>query len=202
MASKKRPAANRSAAEKPKDPPKHQAPEGYQTRGGDVTGFWDPESGHPIHFIPREANLSDSKLDSKKPSTLVIGTLVDAVPLYLTSQDGKSVDEVQGQPGDTVGVWAKPGMAALKNLAHVKVYMYPNGEKNTGKPNPMKLFEVLSRGIGKPLQVVQDRRVQSRHLATWLTDPRDAAELEDVPARTGRRAPPPPADDETDEIPF
>jgi hypothetical protein len=142
-------------------PVTYQAPEGYQKRTDDVVGFWAPEFG-PIHFIPREASVSDSKLEPAKQSGLIRGILVDECTLI--NSDG---EQVTGNAGDLVGVWAKPGMRSLKNLSGVKVFMYASGEKDVGKVNAMQLFEVCSAQEGDPLSV-DDRRKQSRAHGSWL----------------------------------
>jgi hypothetical protein len=139
-------------------------PSGYQKQSTDIVGFWDQESSPAIHFIPLEAKVFDSQLDKSKPSTLVIGKLVDACALT-TSDD----EAITGQPGELIGVWFKPGMAALKDLAGVKVFMYGTGEIDTGKPNPMKTYDVHSTGKGNRLVVTDDKRDKSRGVNTLLT---------------------------------
>lgn len=142
----------------------YSLPEGYEKRTDDVVGFWDPEeSAAPLHFIPREAAVFDGKNEPEKPGVIVFGELVDAVTLI----DGEGMP-VDGKPGDRIGLWGKPGMKPLKNLCGVKVFMYAAGERDVGRPQPMKLFEVASAREGDPLPV-EDRRKQSRGKATFLT---------------------------------
>lgn len=160
----------------------HAPPKGYQQRGGDVVGFWDPDSGLPLHFIPLEAILTDNKTEPAKSSILILGRLVDKVTLFLGDKEKRQ--EVDGQPGDTIGVWGKPGMRALKSLAQVRVFMYPDGEKDTGKPNAMTTFFVGSERQGRPLPVTEDRRDKSRYSDNWLTG--KASDAEDIPARSRR----------------
>ena len=102
-------------------------------------------------------------IEEHKPSALIVGKLVDAISL-ITRDD----EIVEALPGEQVGVWAKPGMSALKNLAGMKVFMFQDGEIDTGKPNPMKIFEVLSKGKGKPLPVT-DSRKKSKASTHFLT---------------------------------
>jgi len=117
----------------------------------------------PIHFVPEEATVSDSKLEPHKQSALIRGVLVDSCEALLNA-DG---EQVVGKAGDRVGVWAKPGMRALKRLAGAKVFMFADGELDTGKDNAMQLFEVASATNGTPLPV-EDKRKQSRGLGSWL----------------------------------
>lgn len=117
--------------------PNVQVPKGYGESSGDLVGFWDPESG-PIHCIPRTARLFDNSIDEKKPSCLIMCELVDDCPNLVNGDK----EPVLGRKGDEVGVWYKPGMRGIKRLAGVKVYMYPEGEQDTGKPNPMQLFKL------------------------------------------------------------
>jgi len=147
----------------------HALPEGYEKRSDDVVGFWNPESNAPLHFIPREAAVFDGKDEPEKPAIIVFGELVDAV--QLEDAEGNPVD---GQPGDRIGLWGKPGMKALKGLCGVKVFMFLSGEKDVGKPQPMKVFEVASSRDGDPLPV-DDRRKLSRRKGTFLTPATNAS---------------------------
>jgi len=155
--------------------PKYAAPEGYTKQTDDVAGFWLPTTG-PLHFIPKEVRLSDSKIDEAKPSCLVIGELVDATEL--TVGDGEMV---AGKPGDPIGVWYKPGMSALKELAGVKVFMFEDGELDTGKPSKMKLYEVTAAKKGGKLQVVADNRKKSRKAPTAFTEAQAGGYRGEVP---------------------
>jgi hypothetical protein len=132
-------------------------PAGYEEQSSDVVGFWQ-QDGDAIHFIPTECRMMDSSLDKTKTSVLVIGKLVDGVDL-VTSDD----EDIYGEPGMIVGVWAKPGMAALANLCGQKVYMYLDGYKDTGKASKMAQFAVLSRAKGAALAIARDTRVHSRN---------------------------------------
>ena len=139
-------------------------PEGYEKRSDDVVGFWDPElSGGPLHFVPREAAVFDGKTEPEKPGIIIFGDLVDACTLIDAEGQPK-----EGKPGDRIGLWGKPGMKAIKTLAGVRTFLYPAGERDVGKPQPMKLFEVASAREGDALPV-DDRRRRSRGKATFLT---------------------------------
>lgn len=143
-------------------------PEGFKKVSLDVVGFWSPDLG-PIYFIPQEATVSDSKLEPKKQSGLIRGVLVQACDALLNS-DGEIV---HGEPGDRVGVWAKPGMKELKELGGCQVFMFADGEKDTGKPNAMALFDISTSDgrMGDPLPV-EDKRTQSAAHASWLAPAR------------------------------
>lgn len=131
-------------------------PDGYEDQSTDVVGFWMPD-GDALHFTPMECRLLDSSADKTKSSCLVIGKLV--APSELSTSDGIIV---QGEEGDIVGVWAKPGMAPIANLCGVPVYMYLDGHKDVGKASPMAVFAVLSKTRGTVLPVSKDTRVTSR----------------------------------------
>src|SRR5258708_2667249 len=109
-----------------------QIPQGYQEQSADIVGFWDNELSRTIHFVPLEVKVFDSQLEAIKPSVLIEGRLVDAATLALPKDRGT----VSAKSGELVGVWYKPGMKALKNLAGVSVFMFEHGELQTGKPNP------------------------------------------------------------------
>ncbi len=149
-----------------------KAPEGYLKQSTDILGFWDPDKTESIHFIPLEVKLFDSQIEPHKPSAIVVGKLVDATTL---KAPGGEDEIVEGKPGDIIGVWYKPGMSAIKNLGGVKVFMYPNGEVDTGKPNPMKLFEVLAKTKGSELAVTQDFRDKSKNVSTTFAGPKGNA---------------------------
>lgn len=151
---------------------KDTTPAGYESRNvSDIEGFWDGESA--IHFIPRGYSLSDSKIESRRTSVLILGELVDSLPL--TTKDG----EVEGRPGFTVGIWGKPGMRALLKLCGVPVYMYPNGEKDVGKKLPMKLYEVKSKSVGTALPLTSDFRRNSINDVTWTERQRPQSVIDD-----------------------
>lgn len=143
-----------------------QAPKGYTNQSTDVVGMWDPELSEAIHLIPTGVKLFDSNMDKNKPSCLIIGKLVD--PCKLTKkEDGEDV-EVDGKSHDIVGVWYKPGMKAILRHAGHKVWMTPAGEKNIGKPSPMKLFAVMSPDAANAtlLPVLEDTRDRSLGVRT------------------------------------
>lgn len=162
-----------------KEPAKHAAPAGYEEQSTNVIGFWDIESG-PIHCIPRYAKLFDGNLDKTKPAILIFAQLVDAIEVTSSEEEDETV---QAAVGDLVGIWGKPGMAPIKNLANVPVFMYLNGEIDTGKPNPMKVFKVMAKEKGGRLPISEDLRRKSKHVATFLTPDGSS------PAAQGARAP-------------
>lgn len=140
------------------EPIERAIPAGMKEQSDNVDGFWVPETnGHALDFIPRNVRLSDSKLDPKKTSPLITGELTAVCPLV--TSDGEVID---GLAGMSVGVWYKPGMSAIRNLAGVRVFMFQDGEQDTGKPNAMKVFRVHAAKKGEPLPVAADNRKQSR----------------------------------------
>jgi len=142
-----------------------KAPAGFTDQNSDVVGFYDPEVEPVIHFIPIEAVLSDSQLDDSKASILIFGKLTEPIKLVETSKSG---NVVQGKKGDMVGIWGKPGMRALRNLAGEPTIMYPDGERPTGKPNPMSVYKCLAAKKSGRLPIVEDRRDKSKSAETWL----------------------------------
>jgi hypothetical protein len=138
-----------------------------------------------------EVKVFDSQLDAKKPSHLIVGILVDASPLDKMGKDTEEV--VMGKPGDRVGVWAKPGMADLRKLAGQKTFIWLAGEKDTGKPNPMKVYKCASVQQGQPLLITEDLRKESKGAKT-IFDIRTAPR----PSFNGERQ----SGDDTGEVPF
>lgn len=172
---------------KPSDIYSGPIPEGYKKRTTELVGFWS--MAKPLHFVPKFARVFDSDIEPSKPSILIIG---DAVGENLiVDREGKELMSTDHQP---IGVWYKPGMAAVKDLAGVKVFMYPTGEQNTGKPNPMKTFDVLSKADGQTLFITEDFRKKSsfvtlpfpikgkeNHSAKGADDDEDFGQNSDVP---------------------
>lgn len=134
-------------------------PEGYEKKTSDLAGFWNQDQG-PVHFIPRSARAFDNKTDTMKSSILILGEAVSPCPVMNADND-----RFDCKVGEMIGVWYKPGMIALKDLADVKVFMFASGEKNTGKPNPMTTYEVGTplKARGTTLYITDDFRKKSLH---------------------------------------
>jgi hypothetical protein len=144
------------------------APEGFITQSDDVVGYWNPEEA-PIRCIPRTAKLFDGNIEKSKPSILLIVQLTAPCVVNLKKEEG----EVEGEKfiakiGDMVGIWGKPGMRAIRDLCGVEVWMRMSGEKDTGKPNPMKLFDVKAQGKGTRIVISDDTRKESKGVKTWM----------------------------------
>ncbi len=118
-------------------------PEGYSQQTEDIVGFWDHEDG-AIRFKPLKARIFDNSVESVKYSILIIGELTH--PSKQTKRSDEDRDEqieVDGNIGDMVGVWYKPGLKVVLNRLGVDCYARKTGEKDIGKPNPMIVFEVM-----------------------------------------------------------
>lgn len=167
MVSKKSKAATKKTA--PKTP--HTRPDGFESLSDDIEGFWDPEQG-PIFVKPLFAKLSDSKIDAEKTSTLIFCELSKASPLL-----DRDKEPIMGSPGDLIGIWAKPGMRAIRNCCGVVTYLALTGEVDTGKINAMKTFEVATKNKEKGTRILieEDNRRDSTQRSF----------LEDAPVRRG-----------------
>ena len=168
------------------------APQGYEDKSQDAVGTWDYTRG-PIHFIPEVARLVDSSVDSTKYSILVQGVLLNPPPncpaCPVIDRDG---NEVEAKPGDIVIVWVSGGNRSLLQWAGSKVFMYQEGELDTGKPNAMKVFKVFA-AKGSPKKQVpleSDFRKDSKRSKT----PWDDASTGQRPARKAK--------EDLDDIPF
>jgi hypothetical protein len=137
--------------------PQYDLPANYKEKSSDLIGFWNPAKG-PVHFVPRFARSFDSNLESNKTSIIIMGQAIDAMVL-----SNKEHDDVQCKAGDMIGVWYKPGMNAIKDLADVAVFMFPSGHQQTGKPNPMVTFKIAHQKDGNPLLITDDFRKKSLH---------------------------------------
>jgi len=151
------------------------APSGYHIQSEDVVGYWDSSVSH-IHCIPRSARMFDGNIESSKPSILILVELLDDCEgVRVKKERGEDEGElVGGKKGDLVGIWAKAGMRAIRDLAGVKVWMAENGEKDIGKPSPMKLYEIKSPTKGTRIPVTEDTRRDSIGTRTFLDNPKRA----------------------------
>ena len=138
-----------------------QAPEDFTERGGDLIGFWDPELT-PIHCIPLSVKLFDGNIEADKPSILMTVELVSPAGVRPPKDTEAGEEPFVAPAGSLVGVWYKPGMKSVRDLCGVPCYITPNGEKDTGKPNPMKLFKVESKETGTRIPVTEDTRDESK----------------------------------------
>jgi hypothetical protein len=170
------------------------APEGFNTQSDDVVGYWDSDVC-PILCIPRTAKVFDGNIDAEKPSILLIVELAADCPVRLKKEEGVEEGEtIVAKKGDMVGIWGKPGMRAIRDLGGVEVWMRQAGEKDTGKPNPMKLFDVKAKGKGSRIVITEDSRKESKGVRTFL----DAAAMP-----TSLTAPDvAPGEGDPDDIPF
>ena len=164
----------------------------------DVVGYWDSDGEIPITGVPEVGVIAtDSGIDKTKPSMLMKWKVT--IPTVVVDKDS---NENVCQPGDLVGVWYKPGMRDVRTLGGVEVTMFRNEakDKDTGKGNPMKAFEVRGpRGAtGQLLRITEDRRERSASAATIFDVKQDAPPSAAIP----RNAPPTTVYDEGDKLPF
>ncbi|HWO08585.1 MAG TPA: hypothetical protein VNN80_03875 [Polyangiaceae bacterium] len=206
MAREERSRNKRESETEKKTAPKFQAPKGFTAQSSDAVGYWTDDGESAILFVPTGVKLMDSgkKIGPEKPMIMLVGKLKSAGTPLATKDD-----EFEGQVGDTVAVFYKPGMGReIVNAYGVETWIAPayddDGERKTrdvNRPQPMKLYDVKFgkdlQTSGKRIPVIDDLRKESRDAKT----PFDDASLAPV-----RRAPPkeaPPADDVDDEdIPF
>lgn len=152
-------------------------PEGFEQVGGDLQGYWEsasPETrqkeatygSDPVLFTPLFVTLSDSQIDSKKTSTLVHCRL-EAPCTLRSAQKDEGYREFPA--GTLFGVWTKPGMKALDQLAGARVWMRNGIQvgketiyfKDVERPSPMVLFDIRAQGKGEKLKIQEDRRKES-----------------------------------------
>lgn len=202
-------------------------PEGFAQASGDIVGYWEPASpgkdpkgkdnnnpkfwyleeygfragSPPILFVPIDVALSDSKLEEKKTSTLLFGKL-ERECLLRSAVDDEGYKKFA--KGSLIGIWTKPGMRPLQNLAGVVVWMR-NGVKindnivlfkDVDKPSPMVQFDIRNEKLGAKLPVREDRRKKS--LPDEERAARDLRATKAAAARTAAELPPM----SDDNIPF
>jgi hypothetical protein len=158
---------------------KNQAPkklesinDGYNTtHENDPIGTWDEKTG-PCYFIPKFAKVFDGNIEKAKPAVLILGTLTQKTMLYKGKEDDDNRTIFEGKEGDFISVWGKPGMGAIRNMAGIPIKLWQEGEKDTKKPNPMKLYKVATKGNveGKQLRIKEDMRDKSFGVTCFLED--------------------------------
>lgn len=147
-----------------------QIPEGASEITGDIVGYWDFEKS-AIRAIPRGVKMFDGQLDSTKVSCLIIAELTQPCPTYVKDEeDDENYIYTVSPVGQMVGIWYKPGMRAIVNKAGVDVYIRQEGEKDTGKPNPMKKFKVFAGPGGTKIPIIEDTREDSEDVLTVFHD--------------------------------
>lgn len=159
---------------------KRGPPEGMLKAKAELDAYWDPEDG-PIYCIALSYKIFDSNIDKRKHATLITAELLEDATLR--EPDDKDVKRTFPK-GTIFGIWGKPGMKELKQHGKVPVYIELAGEKDTGKGNPMKLFDVsfFPDQPGSRLVCTEDTREKS--LPQDVRDARAqgrATSMEDVP---------------------
>ncbi len=148
-------------------------PENWTRVSDDVKGYWDPEKSS-IRCKPLSVKLFDGQefegQDGRRPSVLIIAELTAACPLKVKDDSNEWTYE-KGQKGDIVGIWYKPGMRPIRRLSGVECFIQESGERDIGKGNPMKLYDVRSGTPekGKRLLVTDDSRDETREMYTDFT---------------------------------
>jgi hypothetical protein len=157
---------------------KFKAPKGFTAQSTNAIGYWSDDGESDIRIVLRGVRLFDGseKTDRGKPSAMLIGELKSQATLVTKD------DEIQGEPGDVVGVFYRPGMG--RDLIHavgLEVWIAPlfdadgnRKEISTGKANKMKAYDVAFGGkldTGKRLPILGDDRKESRHAKTAFDDP-------------------------------
>jgi hypothetical protein len=155
-------------------------PVGYAQKTDDVVGFADLEKYGPLHGIPRGAKLSDGGIDPEKPSSFIIFELLE--DCEVNAKDGETDIVVPAKKGEMVGLWTKPGMKGLRSLCGCKVWIAYKGQKNIGKPSPMKVYDIRSPDKGgATIPIIEDNRDKSRAEKTFLDSRLTQSEVENLP---------------------
>jgi hypothetical protein len=147
---------------------------------GDVEGYWDPEKT-AIRCMPLSVKLFDGNIDSRKPAILIIAELVLPCKIaYKAEADDKEWSYRKAKPGTMVGIWYKPGMRGIVCKAGVDCYIkLTEDTKDTGKGNPMKIYEVRAGAGGTRIPMSED----VRHKSARATTDFDVRRLPKAPSR-------------------
>lgn len=141
-------------------------PEDSSLITGDVEGYWEPTMT-AIRCKPISVKLFDGNLDKKKPGILLVCELVLPCKIAYKEPGEEEWSYRRAAAGTMVGVWYKAGMRGIVNKAGVDCYIrLTDKEKDTGKPNPMKIYEVRAGAGGYRVPITEDVRNQSASLPT------------------------------------
>ena len=162
--------------------------DGLVVQADDIAGYWDPDKSE-IRCIPRSVKLFDNTQDKTRASALIYCEATTKCLVKNRDDDGNAKYRVV-EKGTMVGIWYKPGMRPLENMAGVEVHIKKTDKTvDTGKALPMVIFEVKGSAERKPIPVTEDRRDRSRGHKTPFDRDQPKSEL---PAQK----------EETDNIPF
>ncbi len=140
------------------------AAEGASLITGDVSGYWDPEKS-AIRCKPISCKMFDGEIESNKVSILIIAELT--TKNILKSKDAEGEWEYNEVPAGTMaGIWYKPGMRGIVKKMGVDCYIKYVAEQDTGKPNPMKVYEVKAPAGGTLIPIIEDTREDSAEVVT------------------------------------
>lgn len=154
-------------------------PDGYTESSHDLVGTWESSQTPRPHFSPIGVTLCDSGVDETKPSILIHCIAVGQVVVSVKGPEGNRILD-RAEPGDAFGIWYSVGMKDVLWHGGKKVFMFQTGEKDVGKPKPMKLFRVFADSE-EPclLPVLGDYRKKSKHAPTPF----------DLPEPSGAKSP-------------
>jgi hypothetical protein len=176
-----------------------ELPEGGQEITGDIVGYWDWEKS-AIRCIPRSVKMFDGQIEPHKVSILILAELTRPCQTYIKAdEDNEDDGDEEGRVytktgvGQMVGVWYKPGMRAIVMKGGVDCYIKQEGEKKTGKPNPMKKFKVVAGPGGFKLPIIEDTREESEDVLTAF---HDRSKGKNRPKAAKRELPEPEEDDD------
>lgn len=144
--------------------------ESFAVSTGDVIGYWDPEKSACM-CIPRGVKIFDGNIDDRRPAMLLVCEATRN-GIVIQRRDSKEDDweHARTKKGDMIGVWYKPGMRGILNRGGVECkILLTDKEIDTGKPNPMPVYEVKAARVGTSIPVLEDSRVESRHAKTPFT---------------------------------
>jgi len=162
------------------DKKNRQVPEGFRRVSDDPIGFFDPNVQSAIRFRPRGVSLCDNSLKAGTVTILIIGEATARVSLS---------EGVVAEPGDTIGIWYRPGMKDVHRTFGAEVYLVSTGEEiDVGKPCPMKVFEVYATGAGTLLPILHDYRDNSRACPTPFDTGEPIGSSGKVKSKTGNSA--------------
>lgn len=136
---------------------------------GEVVGFYDPEKQGRTSVIPRGYKLIDNDADKEKSSVLLVCEVT--APSGIQVLPKKDEELIHAKKGDLIGIWGKVGMRAIADLGNVECLIAFTGERDIGRPKPMKLFEIRTaspNAVGEPLKLLADSRRTSAGTKTFI----------------------------------
>jgi hypothetical protein len=167
----------------PREVQHFEAPDGWESVGSTVLGYYDPDKSGAIQFTMTGCRLLDNTQDTGKSSCIILAELLQPATLITNAPDKNDQVPKEFPAGTGFGIWAKAGMRELSKLQGAHVWMALAGFqkmkddgtlKGKRKKSPMAVFKVKRNPkgpAGRLLELLEDARKDSLTEAAKVKTP-------------------------------